>query len=113
MFLLYFEVFYDLLLNRRMATWNLFVLHNNETRGTERVTCIAHNTMSLARDRTKNALSGGEVTAQDGVAYYFLRKKSLPDLLLFRRFFQTDICLPVTAVFYYIRSNPCLVTKTQ
>ena len=31
MFLPHFDVFCDLLLNRRMATWNLFVLYNNET----------------------------------------------------------------------------------
>ena len=31
LFLLHFEVFCDLLLNRRTATWNLFVLYNNET----------------------------------------------------------------------------------
>ena len=30
MFLPHFDVFCDLLLNRRMATWNLFVLYNNE-----------------------------------------------------------------------------------
>ena len=29
MFLPYFDVFCDLLLNRRTATWNLFVLYNN------------------------------------------------------------------------------------
>ena len=31
MFLPHFDVFCDLLLNRRTATWNLFVLYNNET----------------------------------------------------------------------------------
>ena len=30
MFLPHFDAFCDLLLNRRMATWNLFVLYNNE-----------------------------------------------------------------------------------
>ena len=30
MFLPWFDVFCDLLLNRRTATWNLFVLYNNE-----------------------------------------------------------------------------------
>ena len=30
MFLAHFDVFCDLLLNRRTATWNLFILHNNK-----------------------------------------------------------------------------------
>ena len=30
MFLPHFDVFCDLLLNRRTATWNLFVLYNEE-----------------------------------------------------------------------------------
>ena len=32
MFLPHFDVFCDLLLNRRTATWNLFVLYNKETK---------------------------------------------------------------------------------
>ena len=32
MFLPHFDVFCDLLLNRRMATWNLFVLYNKEAK---------------------------------------------------------------------------------
>jgi len=32
MFLPHFEVFRDLLLNRRTATWNLFVLFKKETK---------------------------------------------------------------------------------
>ena len=31
MFLPHFDVLCDLLLNRRTATWNIFVLHNKET----------------------------------------------------------------------------------
>ena len=31
LFLLHFDVFCDLLLNRRIATWDLFVLYNKET----------------------------------------------------------------------------------
>ena len=34
MFLPHFDVFYDLLLNRRTATWNLFVLYNNNKKKT-------------------------------------------------------------------------------
>ena len=32
MFLPHFDVFCDLLLNRRTATWNLFALYNKETK---------------------------------------------------------------------------------
>ena len=32
LFLPHFDVFCDLLLNRRMATWNLFVLYNDQKR---------------------------------------------------------------------------------
>ena len=35
MFLPHFDVFYDLLLNRHMTTWNLFVLCNKETNHTK------------------------------------------------------------------------------
>ena len=34
MFLPHFEVLYDLLLNRRTATWNLFVLYNKKLKYT-------------------------------------------------------------------------------
>ena len=36
MFLPYFDVLCDLLLNRRTATWNLFVLYNKELKYTEK-----------------------------------------------------------------------------
>ena len=36
MFLPHFDVLCDLLLNRRMATWNLFVLYNKELKYTEK-----------------------------------------------------------------------------
>ena len=36
MFLLHFDVLCDLLLNRRTATWNLFVLYNKELKYTEK-----------------------------------------------------------------------------
>ena len=32
MFLPHFDVLCDLLLNRRMATWNIFVLYNKESK---------------------------------------------------------------------------------
>ena len=32
MFLLYFDVLFDLLVNRLAATWNLFVLFDNEAK---------------------------------------------------------------------------------
>ena len=36
MFLPHFDVLCDLLLNRRTATWNLFVLYNKELKYTEK-----------------------------------------------------------------------------
>ena len=36
MFLLHFDVLCDLLLNRRTATWNLFVLYNKELKYTQK-----------------------------------------------------------------------------
>ena len=38
MFLLHFDVFCDLLLNRHAATWNLFVLYNVERRKSDILT---------------------------------------------------------------------------
>ena len=37
MFLPYFDVLCDLLLNRRTATWNLFVLYNKKLKYTEKM----------------------------------------------------------------------------
>ena len=37
LFLPHFDVICDLLLNRRTATWNLFVLYNKELKYTEKV----------------------------------------------------------------------------
>ena len=37
MFLPHFDVLCDLLLNRRTATWNLFVLYNKELKDTEKI----------------------------------------------------------------------------
>ena len=36
MFLPHFDILCDLLLNRRIATWNLFVLYNKELKYTEK-----------------------------------------------------------------------------
>ena len=43
MFLPHFDVLCDLLLNKRMATWNLFVLYNKELKKsfTDDVTCMS------------------------------------------------------------------------
>ena len=37
MFLPHFDVLCDLLLNRRMATWNIFVLNNKESKYMEKI----------------------------------------------------------------------------
>ena len=42
MFLPHFDVLFDLLLNRRTATWNLFVLYNKELKYTEKSLFISN-----------------------------------------------------------------------
>ena len=48
MFLLHFDVFCDLLLNRRTATWNLFVLYNDEEKAV-----LFQNLFALANMKKK------------------------------------------------------------
>ena len=48
MFLPYFDVLCDLLLNRRAATWNLFVLNNKELKYTEKKVLMRASSIRLS-----------------------------------------------------------------
>ena len=49
MFLPHFDVLWDLLLNRRTATWNLFVLYNKDLKYTEKKPIISNFATSTDR----------------------------------------------------------------
>ena len=55
MFLPHFDVLCDLLLNRRTATWNLFVLYNKKLKYTEKKCLFISNLVTLTD--TKIALT--------------------------------------------------------
>ena len=57
MFLPHFDVFCDLLLNRRTATWNLFVLYNKELKYTEKSPFISKSFQRIRKsfDRHKKS----------------------------------------------------------
>ena len=48
----HFDVFCDLLLNRRTATWTLFVLYNNETNYYTESFCLFQNTSTKRESQT-------------------------------------------------------------
>ena len=52
MFLPHFDVLCDLLLNRRTATWNLFVLYNKELKYTEKKVLMMTSSIRLSFNRS-------------------------------------------------------------
>ena len=52
MFLPHFDVLCDLLLNRRAATWNLFVLNNKELKYTEKKVLMRTSSIRLSSNRS-------------------------------------------------------------
>ena len=52
MFLPHFDVICDLLLNRRTATWNLFVLYNEELKHTEKKVLTMTSSIRLSSNRS-------------------------------------------------------------
>ena len=57
MLLSYFDVFYDLLLNRHTATWNLLVLHHRETKNVHDVIYTSVLKLMISKSQCENNLS--------------------------------------------------------